>query len=81
MIKTKQQKQVKRVFESHANKWSKKASRNEKNAINIIKQRNHFVEEIARKLLKKGDTTLDVGCGSGDLVIALQKARLILLDQ
>ena len=75
MIKTKQQKQVKRVFESHANKWSKKASRNEKNAINIIKQRNHFVEEIARKLLKKGDTTLDVGCGSGDLVIALQKAR------
>ena len=91
MIKTNQQRQVKKVFENHANKWFKKASKNEKtvfshqphfiasknekNSINIIKQRNHFVEETARNLLKKVDKTLDVGCGSGDLVLALQKAK------
>ena len=75
MIKTNQQRQVKKVFENHANKWFKKASKNEKNSINIIKQRNHFVEETARNLLKKVDKALDVGCGSGDLVLALQKAK------
>ena len=75
MVKTGQQTQVKKVFEDHANTWFKKATKNEKNAVNMIKQRNYFVEKIAKKALKKGDKILDVGCGTGDLVLSLQRSK------
>lgn len=75
MTKKNQQIQVKKAFENHANKWLKKAKKNDKNSINMIKQRNYFVEDIAKKFLKKGNKILDVGCGTGDLVLALQKSK------
>ena len=48
-----QQKQVKEVFEKHADKWFSKAQNKSNNSINIIQKRNQFVEYIALKFLKK----------------------------
>ena len=66
-----QQKQVKEVFEKHAEKWFSKAQNKSNDSINIIQQRNQFVEYIALKFLNKNNSILDVGCGTGDLVISL----------
>ena len=75
MEKTNQQKQVKQVFENHADKWFRKATQNKKNAVNMIKQRNNFVEKLAKKTTQKKSKLLDVGCGTGDLVISLRKSN------
>jgi len=75
MSKSKQQKQVKNVFEKLAEKWAKKAKSSKINSINVIKQRNDFVIKPAAKFLKKNDKVLDVGCGTGDLVIDLHKLK------
>ena len=75
MGKIDQQTQVKKVFENHANTWLKKATKDKKNAVNMIKQRNYFVEQIAKKSLKKSNKILDVGCGTGDLVLSLQRSK------
>ena len=66
-----QQKQVKEVFEKHADKWFSKAQNKSDDSINIIQQRNQFVEYIALKFLNKNSSILDVGCGTGDLVFSL----------
>lgn len=71
MVPSKQQKQVKDVFQKHAKIWAKKAKSQNKNLINVIKQRNDFVQKISSKFLKKSDQVLDVGCGTGDLVLDL----------
>ena len=71
---TNQQKQTKTYFEKFANEWNTKAKRKSKKIINVIKQRNDYVEKISKKyILKNNGKTLDVGCGSGELVISLLK--------
>lgn len=75
MVPSKQQKQVKDVFQKHAKIWAKKAKSQNKNSINVIKQRNDFVKKISSKLLKKSDQVLDVGCGTGDLVLDLHAMK------
>lgn len=66
-----QQKQTKKFFEKDALHWSRKAKLDYKYGVNIIKQRNQYVENISLQFLHKNSKILDVGCGTGDLVINL----------
>lgn len=70
-----QQKQTKKFFERYAPDWLKNARTDSKYSINIIRQRNQYVETICSAFLKKNGKTLDVGSGTGDLVIDLLKKR------
>lgn len=71
MRETKQQKQTKKFFEKNTANWYKKGKTDSKFSVNVIKQRNQYVEKISTKYLPKNAKTLDVGCGTGDLVINL----------
>jgi len=73
LIEMKQQDQTKIFFENFAKKWAKNSKNTDLEFVNVIKQRNDFVEKIAEQYISKGDSTLDVGCGTGDLVIDLIK--------
>jgi 2-polyprenyl-3-methyl-5-hydroxy-6-metoxy-1,4-benzoquinol methylase len=68
-----QQKQTKEFFESFSQKWSENAKTDRSDFVNIIKIRNQYVESICANFLKKNSKILDVGCGTGDLVISLLK--------
>jgi len=69
-----QQKQTKRFFDGFSKGWSKNAKSSYKDFVNIVKIRNSYCESQAKKYLRKNGKTLDIGCGSGDLVISfLQK--------
>ncbi len=68
---SKQQKQTKIFFNQFTKKWQKSAKTDSHLTINIIKQRNDYVVNIAQKFLKNKSKTLDVGCGTGDLAISL----------
>ena len=71
---TTQQKQTKKFFDEFSKGWSRNAKSNYKDFVNIVKIRNSYCESQAKKHLKKNKKILDVGCGSGDLVISfLQK--------
>ena len=48
MDTTDQQKQVKDIFEDHSEKWFSKA-KDETKPVNVIKQRNQFIEKLALK--------------------------------
>ena len=69
----KQQDQTKIFFEKFAKEWADASKNTSIESVNIIKQRNDVVKKFASKYLQKGDTTLDVGCGTGDLIISLIK--------
>jgi 2-polyprenyl-3-methyl-5-hydroxy-6-metoxy-1,4-benzoquinol methylase len=68
-----QQSQTKNFFDKFANEWHKRANDNSAYYVNVIKQRNQFVENISSKFLKNDSKTLDVGCGTGELVLNLLK--------
>lgn len=70
-----QQNQTKKYFDMHAKKWFKKARLSSKNYVNVIKQRNKYVEDVCSQFLNKNAKILDVGCGTGDLVISLLKKK------
>jgi 2-polyprenyl-3-methyl-5-hydroxy-6-metoxy-1,4-benzoquinol methylase len=68
-----QQQETWRYFSDSAAEWRKKAEGSLPIRVNVIKQRNDFVLALALRLpaLKR---SLDVGCGTGELVCALAKA-------
>lgn len=68
-----QQKQTKRYFEKVATQWKTKANLNSSKILNVINQRNSYVKGIASRFLSKNAKILDVGCGTGELVIELLK--------
>lgn len=70
----KQQDQTKNFFKKFAKEWADASKNISSESVNIIKQRNSIVEKFAKRYLKKGDMTLDVGCGTGDLVTSLIKS-------
>jgi 2-polyprenyl-3-methyl-5-hydroxy-6-metoxy-1,4-benzoquinol methylase len=64
---SKQQKEALIYFKEHAENWKNKALTKDQCTVNVIQQRNDFVLHV---LKNRGTTksTLDVGCGTGDLV-------------
>ncbi len=68
---SKQQKQTKNFFEKYSKKWHTETRKNSKYFVNVIKQRHDYTRNLSSKLLNKNAKTLDVGCGTGDLVISL----------
>lgn len=70
---TKQQKQTKFFFDKVSNQWSRNAHLKSDKILNVIKQRNQYVTDVSRKFLSKKCKILDIGCGSGELVIDLLK--------
>jgi len=70
---SKQQKQTKNYFEKVSNQWHIKANLHSDKILNIIDQRNNYVKKIALNFLDKKNRILDVGCGTGELVVDLLK--------
>jgi hypothetical protein len=70
---SKQQKQSNFFFDKISDQWSHNAYLKSNKILNVIKQRNQYVTDISRRLLSKKSKILDVGCGSGELVISLSK--------
>jgi 2-polyprenyl-3-methyl-5-hydroxy-6-metoxy-1,4-benzoquinol methylase len=70
---SKQQKQTKFFFDKASNQWSHNAHLKSDKILNVIKQRNQYVTNVSRKFLSKKSKILDVGSGSGELVIGLSK--------
>jgi 2-polyprenyl-3-methyl-5-hydroxy-6-metoxy-1,4-benzoquinol methylase len=66
---TKQQKQTKEFFEGFALQWSKSSKDTDLDYYNVIKTRNDYVISVLKKIVKKNPITMDVACGTGDLVI------------
>jgi len=66
-----QQDQTRKFFEQFARQWSKNAKSDYGDFVNIVKIRNQFVIDTCTRFLKNNSKTLDVGCGTGDLVISL----------
>lgn len=64
---TKQQNEALRYFEQHAEDWQHKALSADLQKVNVIRQRNGFVLDVIESRAST-DATLDVGCGTGDLV-------------
>lgn len=66
-MKTEQQDQTLEFFRRFAAEWRRRAEGGEARKVNVIRQRNGYVLEVARR---RGDVRsfLDVGCGSGELV-------------
>ena len=70
---SKQQKQTKFFFDKVSNQWSHNAHLKSNKILNVIKQRNQYITDVSRKFLSKKSKILDVGSGSGELVISLLK--------
>jgi len=72
MTNENQQKQTKEFFEKFSEEWKESAQSSTDDSVNMIKQRNNFVEFYSSKI-PSNSKILDVGCGVGDLVISLLK--------
>lgn len=68
-----QQEQTKRFFEQFAKQWSKNAKTDYQDHVNVVQIRNRIVIDSCTNYLANNSRTLDVGCGTGDLVISLLK--------
>ncbi len=73
-LRSKQQKQTKSFFEQASKKWQISANLKSNKVLNVIKQRNQYVTNISLNNLSRKNEILDVGCGSGELVIDLIKS-------
>lgn len=72
---TKQQAEALKYFKDYALDWKRKASDNDQDEVNIIKQRNNYVIKIVNERETTG-LVLDVGCGTGDLVCDLARKEI-----
>ena len=68
---SKQQKQALDYFDSHAGEWKQKAL-GKIGKCNVVKERNDFVLKVLSER-KQTCKVLDVGCGTGDLIIQITK--------
>lgn len=59
-------------FRSHASEWASDAVESSTSRVNVVKQRNDYVLHVIHHRLAT-NAALDVGSGTGDLVIALAK--------
>ena len=59
-------------FRSHAKEWLSKATEGSTDAINVVRQRNDYVLHIIHQRQATG-IVLDVGCGTGDLILAVAR--------
>ncbi|HEB55261.1 MAG TPA: class I SAM-dependent methyltransferase [Gammaproteobacteria bacterium] len=64
---TRQQKEALHYFKDHAENWKNKALSADQREVNVIQQRNSFVHHVIKNSATI-KSTLDVGCGTGDLV-------------
>jgi 2-polyprenyl-3-methyl-5-hydroxy-6-metoxy-1,4-benzoquinol methylase len=64
---TKQQDEALSYFREYAQDWGRKASAHELDQVNVIRQRNQVVLDVVRAK-KDVAETLDIGCGTGELV-------------
>lgn len=69
---TKQQKETIAYFRRRAPEWEAKARTVSKDRVNVIRQRNEYVLDVIRRR-RKTEVALDVGCGTGDLVIEMAR--------
>ncbi|MEO6490874.1 MAG: class I SAM-dependent methyltransferase [Ferruginibacter sp.] len=72
---TLQQKETLNYFEEYAKDWKEKASGQKPSKVNVINQRNGYVLEVINSHpdIQK---TLDVGCGTGELVHEIAKLNI-----
>ena len=74
-METKQQKETLEYFDAFAKDWKEKAQGQKIAKVNVISQRNNYVIEVV-KMRKKNLKTLDVGCGTGELVHEIAKLNV-----
>ena len=74
-METKQQQETLNYFDSFAQDWKEKALGNKFAKVNIINQRNNYVLEVI-KSRSQNLKTLDVGCGTGELVHDIAKLKI-----
>jgi 2-polyprenyl-3-methyl-5-hydroxy-6-metoxy-1,4-benzoquinol methylase len=67
-----QQQEALTYFRRFAHQWRQKAEGSVPNRVNVIKQRNDYVLEVARTR-DHVSSFLDVGCGSGELVCEIAR--------
>lgn len=71
-MKSVQQEEALHYFNAHAEDWRNKAAAAGASQVNVIQQRNGYVLDVIKER-KKTHATLDVGCGTGDLVCDMAK--------
>ncbi len=74
-METKQQKETLNYFEAFAKDWKEKALGLKRAHVNVINQRNSYVLEVI-KTRSVNAQTLDVGCGTGELVHEIAKLNI-----
>ena len=72
---TKQQQETLNYFDAFAKDWKEKAQGQKISKVNVINQRNNYVLEVV-KSRAKNSKTLDVGCGTGELVHEISKLNI-----
>jgi len=73
---TEQQRESLDFFNRHAHQWSDKADGLNPEIVNVVQQRNSFVLEVVLKHRPNIHVSLDVGCGTGELVRDIAKTGI-----
>jgi 2-polyprenyl-3-methyl-5-hydroxy-6-metoxy-1,4-benzoquinol methylase len=73
---TRQQEEALLYFNKHAHDWKNRASAVDEDEVNITRQRNGFVLSLIEHRASTR-STLDVGCGTGDLVCDIARRGIV----
>ena len=81
MANPEQQQEALDYFRRHATQWSSKARENSASRVNAVRQRTDYVLHVIQQR-QATEMTLDVGCGTGDLVldVARRGVRSVGID-